>query len=234
MMMADIASLSLTQFLFQPICCSPAGALLRNGKGQLPADWNVVNENDDIDPERYYQLYQRRLLPLLLYANAVAGSAGKQAFITVPGLGCGQFAGKFMGRLGEMLKQVLTRLLSQHHDQLGNIQAVYFDPYQECGNQRKEISHLSFLVRPLTQGNQDKPQLCPPETYQEPGDDFSQCLLFSVVAWDHVSWPGNDFYIGARATDDGVKAAATGIDRGISSHYNADPKLFLSFLRCNC
>jgi hypothetical protein len=30
-----------------------------------------------------------------------------------------------------------------------------------------------------------------------------------MVAWDHVSWPGNDFYAGARATDDGVKAAAT-------------------------
>ena len=33
--------------------------------------------------------------------------------------------------------------------------------------------------------------------------------LFSVVAWDHVSWPGNDFYAGQRKTDDGVKAAAT-------------------------
>jgi hypothetical protein len=29
------------------------------------------------------------------------------------------------------------------------------------------------------------------------------------VAWDHVSWPGNDFYRGSRSTDDGVKAAAT-------------------------
>jgi hypothetical protein len=200
-----------------------AGALLRNGKGQLPVDWDVVAENGNIDPERYYQLYECRLLPLLLYANAVAGAAGKQAFITVPGLGCGQFAGKFMGRLGEMLKQVLMRLLSQHHGQLGNIWGVYFDSYQECGNQRYEIGHLSFLVRPLTQGNQDKPQLCLLETYQEPGDDFSQCLLFSVVAWDHVSWPGNDFYIGSRATDDGVKAAATSsmaAMTGIEGRYN--------------
>ena len=65
------------------------------------------------------------------------------------------------------------------------------------------------MVRPLTKGNQDRPQLCQPETYAEPGDDFSNCELFSFVAWDHVSWPGNDFYIGSRATDDGVKAAAT-------------------------
>ena len=65
------------------------------------------------------------------------------------------------------------------------------------------------MTRPLTQGNQNKPQLCQPTMYEEDGDDFSNCDLFSFVAWDHVSWPGNDFYAGSRATDDGVKAAAT-------------------------
>ena len=186
-----------------------AGALLRNGQGQIPADWDVVGADGEIDPERYYRLYLHRLLPLLWHANALAGTAGKQAFITVPGLGCGQFAGKFIGRLGDNLKQVLLRLLSEHHTRLDNIRAVYFDPYNECDNERFEIGHLSFLTRPLTRGNQDKPQLCPPRRYQEPGDDFGKCRLFSIVAWDHVSWPGNDFYAGARATDDGVKAAAT-------------------------
>ena len=43
------------------------------------------------------------------------------------------------------------------------------------------------------------------------GNDFNDMDLYIVVAWDHVSWPGNDFYIGARATDDGVKAAATDV-----------------------
>src|SRR5262249_44104035 len=56
---------------------------------------------------------------------------------------------------------------------------------------------------------QGKSQLCRPAAYAEGGDDFAGCALFSVVAWDHVSWPGNDFFSGARATDDGVKAAAT-------------------------
>ncbi|MFM1558534.1 MAG: hypothetical protein ACKJSK_04425 [Roseibacillus sp.] len=45
--------------------------------------------------------------------------------------------------------------------------------------------------------------------YEERGDDFSGCTLSSIVAWDHVSWPGNDFFGGSRCTDDGVKAAAT-------------------------
>jgi hypothetical protein len=43
-----------------------------------------------------------------------------------------------------------------------------------------------------------------------------------------VSWPGNDFYAGARATDDGVKAAATDSMRaitGVEGHY--DPRRFM-------
>ncbi len=66
------------------------------------------------------------------------------------------------------------------------------------------------MVRPLTvPGNQRKSQLCRPVAYSERGDDFSDCALYSIVAWDHVSWPGNDFFLGSRATDDGVKSAAT-------------------------
>jgi hypothetical protein len=66
------------------------------------------------------------------------------------------------------------------------------------------------MVRPLrVPGNQAKSQLCPPVVYAEKGDDFSGCALYSIVAWDHVAWPGNDFFVGSRVTDDGVKAAAT-------------------------
>ncbi len=185
------------------------GALLRNGRSHTPADWNEVVKNGQIDQEAFYKLYERRLLPSFLYANEIAQSRNKQAFITMPGLGCGQFAGKFRGQLGAELEKVLTRFLHAHHASLTHIKAVYYDPYQECDNRRIEIGHLSLMVRPLTKGNQHKPQLCQPEVYEEEGDDFSNCELFSFVAWDHVSWPGNDFYIGSRATDDGVKTAAT-------------------------
>ena len=49
-------------------------------------------------------------------------------------------------------------------------------------------------------------------------------VLHSIVAWDHVSWPGNDFYVGTRATDDGVKAAATSsmsVLTGVAGEYDA-------------
>ena len=120
---------------------------------------------------------------------------------------------------------MLIQFLNRFGHRFSNIRAVYYDPYQACDNERLEIEHISFFVRPLLHGNEDKPQLCEPRQYQEHEDDFSDCHLFSFVAWDHVSWPGNDFYVGSRATDDGVKAAATNsmaVMTGIEGSYNAE------------
>jgi len=186
------------------------GALLRNGRGHTPADWNEATASDgQLSTEGYYSLYLRRLLPVLRYINDRAHKP-RSGLLTLPGLGCGQFAGPFRGKLGARLQAVLQRLLTEHGASFPNIKAVYFDPYSECENVRQEIHGISFMVRPLkVPGNQAKSQLCRPVAYAEHGEDFSECALFSIVAWDHVSWPGNDFFIGSRATDDGVKAAAT-------------------------
>lgn len=194
---------------FDGILFYTPGALLRSNGEAMPADWYEAIEHMAINYKGYYQLYERRLLPVLLKANELAKEKNQQAFITIPGLGCGQFAGYFQGQLGEQLKRVLIDLLKQYHSKLPAIKAVYYDPYNECANERHQFGNIDFLVRPLTMGNTGKSQLCPPINYEETGDDFSNCILCSLVAWDHVSWPGNDFYIGARATDDGVKAAAT-------------------------
>ena len=202
------------------------GALLRNGYNLLPADWQEVTSDGEFDSAAYYRLYERRLLPGFTYIERVAKSKNKPAFITIPGLGCGQFAGKFHGKLGEQLKNTLIKFLETHSDKFSNIQAVYYDPYSECENQRTKIHTVDFFVRPLTKGNISKPQLCNPEHYTEIEHEFGNCELFSFVAWDHVSWPGNDFYAGARSTDDGVKAAATNsmiVMTGIEGEY--DPKI---------
>lgn len=199
------------------------GALLQNGRGKIPADWNDVTVGNELQPEAYYTLYERRLLPGFLYADQAAGAKGKQALFTIPGLGCGQFAGKFHGQLGVELRNTLIMFLENYSAQLLHTRAVYYDPYRECQNERYDIGHISLLVRPLTLGNTGKSQLCPPQVYEEGNDDFSNCELFSFVAWDHVSWPGNDFYLGARATDDGVKAAATSsmaMITGVAGRYN--------------
>ena len=192
------------------------GALLRNGTGNTPADWAEVTRNGRLDPVAYQALYERRLLPLFLYANDQAAQEQRKALITLPGLGCGQFAGPFAGQLGAALNAALKALLEKHAHRLPHVQVIYYDPFREVQNERTDYGSLSYRVRPLTQGNENKPQLCEVSRYEETGDDFSQCQLFSVVAWDHVSWPGNDFYGGSRCTDDGVKAAATDSMRGLT------------------
>jgi hypothetical protein len=201
------------------------GALLRNDTGNIPADWAEVIADKQINILAYQALYERRLLPLLLFANQEAYRQGKRALITLPGLGCGQFAGRFRGTMGAYLKDALITLLVKHVLDLSSLAAVYYDPYNECQNERYQFESLVFFVRPFTQGNQQKSQLCPPCVYGDKGDDFNDCLLFSIVAWDHVSWPGNDFYGGHRFTDDGVKAAATNsmtVITGVEGHYDPD------------
>ena len=111
------------------------GALLRNGRGQPPADWAEVTLADGkLNREGYYGLYERRLLPVFHHVNATAFSQGKEALLTLPGLGCGQFAGPFAGQLGAELQVVLERFLTQHGESFPHIKAVYYDPYSQCSN----------------------------------------------------------------------------------------------------
>ena len=189
-----------------------AGALLQSGRGAAAAaDWGQVVRDGAIDQEAYTTLYERRLLPGLRHASATAEAAGRQVLVTIPGLGCGQFAGPFRGALGAHLRDAIVTLLRRHAESLTGIRAVWFDPYSECDNEEVRLSGLTLYVRPLLRTRSGLPQLSRPEAFARAVDDpaIADCELASVVAWDHVSWPGNDFFAGARATDDGVKAAAT-------------------------
>ena len=207
------------------------GALLRNGRGCTPADWDEVTLPDgSLDSEGYHALYERRLLPVFQHVDAIAAAQSKPALLTIPGLGCGCFAGPFAGKLGAALQTVLERFLETHGASFPNIRTVYYDPFNECGNVRRDYHGISLMVRPLLRGNGAKPQLCLPIAYEEEGDDFGDCILFSIVAWDHVSWPGNDFFAGSRCTDDGVKAAATdsmAVLTGVEGHYDSRQCVYL-------
>lgn len=188
------------------------GALLRNECGHPPADWaEVTTATGQLDPDGFAALYFRRLRPVFDYIQAHATQLGVRAFVTVPGLGCGQFAGPLQGKLGPHLETVLESLLSKYAQAWPALRAIYYDAYNECSPRRARHHDTDFMVRPLnkTPGG-GRPQLCSPKDYAEnPDDNFATCRLYSLVAWDHVSWPGNDFNAGSRATDDGVKAAAT-------------------------
>ena len=66
--------------------------------------------------------------------------------------------------MGSYLQTAISRIIEIHQNSLNGIKAIYFDPYQECENERHEVGHISFMVRPLTKGNLDKPQLCTPDS----------------------------------------------------------------------
>jgi len=206
------------------------GALLRNDQGGVPADWRAVMLDGVLNKDLYYSLYERRLLPAFRYINEQAIASNKLAFVTIPGLGCGQFAGEFRGQMGHILRAALIRFLETYGSEFSGIRAVYYDPYNEWENERSHRGGVEFIIRPLLMGNETKSQLCYPTAYEEKGDDFSNCDLYSFVAWDHVSWPGNDYYRDSRTTDDGVKAAATNtmeVMTGLKGSYSLERNRYL-------
>jgi hypothetical protein len=134
-------------------------------------------------------------------------------------------AGCVETQLGEHLERALRRFLDRHGSAFPHICTVIFGTYDECLPARAAHGGIDFRVRRLTMGG--KPQLSRPVAHADDDEDrerLAACRLFSFVAWDHVSWPGNDFYGGARATDDGVKAAATNsmeVMTGVAGRYSA-------------
>jgi len=202
------------------------GALLRNDQGGVPADWVEVHRDGKLHLDSFTALYHRRLGPVLKWVNAQAAKSGRPALITIPGMGCGQFAGVYRGQLGEVLETSLVRILDAEQENLPNIKAVWFDPYQECERSKKDIGHIKFITNPLATDMFPRPQLSEPRLF-----GFEDCDLYSFVAWDHVSWPGNDYYLGDRATDDGVKAAATDVMfamTGLEGQYHAPSAKYLA------
>jgi hypothetical protein len=97
------------------------GALLRSGGPGKPADWNeVVNNRGQLNAAAYDALYARRLLPGFRWIEEQATALGQPAVVTLPGLGCGQFAGPFRGRLGVELERALRRFLDDHGTEFPN------------------------------------------------------------------------------------------------------------------
>ncbi|XP_031623493.1 uncharacterized protein LOC116340895 isoform X1 [Contarinia nasturtii] len=194
------------------------GALLE----QVSPDLKEVTSGNNIDQDKYNRLIERRLMPLLYYANEKAKQENVRALITCPAVGCGAFAGRFRGQMGEHLNQALQYILTKHAHNFDNIACVFFGPHSECSNESHQFENVKYRIRPELQ-NPNKSQLCNPKQYEESGDNFSNCKLFKIVAWDHLSFPGNLYFVGSRNTDDGVSAAATNsmqIITGIKGRYD--------------
>ncbi len=184
-------------------------ALMHDHQAAPAADRLEVAPQGRLDAAAYGRLYARRLRPVFDAIEAVARAAGKGAVVTLPGLGCGAFAGAFRGQLGALLAECLHEFLASQAERWPSLRLVHFDPHHGLEAASWRIGDdLVYRIRPLC-GAGGHPQLSRVEVLDEDAGRLSGCHLFSLVAWDHVSWPGNDFYGGSRNTDDGVKAAAT-------------------------
>jgi ADP-ribosylglycohydrolase len=103
------------------------GALLASAHGE-PADSGVA-PGGAIDTASYRALYERRILPLLQYASAVSAAAGRKALVTVPGLGCGQFAGP--GRRRQLFQERIQLGGEVGDARLRDFQAPLLEPGAE-------------------------------------------------------------------------------------------------------
>lgn len=197
------------------------------------ADYQYIVQNGQFVSEAYHSLLSMRLLPLLRYASATA-SPFSPATIMLPGIGCGMFAGRFRSLLSELFSKTITRMLKEHACALPNIRGVYFmsynpDPSIQSKSSTKITEELVFY-----EYQNGPPLLCAPHVIDE---KLRGTTLFKVVAWDHFSWPGNDFFCNARQTDDGVSAAATSVmaqllpnDSGRYIYrYNEEHKCFFAY-----
>ena len=175
-------------------------------------DYEEVTSNGSLNENAYFELYERRLLPLFRFANDESKAKNINAVVTIPGIGCGQFAGTYNGSKESLIDdfdQVLKRLLEKYADQLPNISLVYFGQFSILDFcEKNDIGHIKYR-RVSSASNNYKNLLDEPTSYSIDGENYTNHLLFAFVAWDHVSYPGNDFFAMERATDDGVKAAAT-------------------------
>lgn len=77
-------------------------------------DINEICVNGIFDKDAYYHMIERRLLPGLLNVNASADQKNEKLFITLPGIGCGAFAGAFRDRMHAEFEEAIRRLLTTH------------------------------------------------------------------------------------------------------------------------
>lgn len=203
------------------------GALLRSDiKNTTTSDLQETIVSGKLNQQRFNDLYERRLLPQLFQINEQAGIEEKKAAITVPGIGTGQFAGNYQNQIKDAFRQALESVLEKHHAKLSNIDIVHYDPFEGDNNKTQSIGHIDYRVCPSSK-NSTTGQLAFPS-----GSTAASHTLTSLVAWDHFSWPGNDFWMGSRATDDGVKAASTNtmaVITGIDGHYDCHTGSYLPF-----
>lgn len=186
------------------------GALLQNPFGNK-IDHYIVNSINEIDDDKFYLFYNEKFKEIFNYVD----NEYPHSHITMPNIGGGCFSNGIdtVAHWHIFLKRFLSENI------FSNIESVMYDSYN--GNDIPMdfiINDTKLLIRPF-----NKCQI--PQFHFKPNSQ-----LVSLVAWDHVSYPGNDFYRMQRVTDDGVKSAATNSMTqflGINGRYSKDKSMYI-------
>ncbi|XP_028969188.1 uncharacterized protein LOC114828627 [Galendromus occidentalis] len=187
--------------------------------GSRSPDYTDLVEGERLNSSKYFELMKRRLEPAFDFINSKS-SQERKALVVIPGIGCGLFGGKFTKELPSILEETIARILHQNHQRWLYIKCTTFVPFD--GEMKStSIGKISYRVRPHLKHK--TPMLSETKEFEEGSDDFSKDHLFKLVAWDHFSYPGNNFFRCKRQTDDGVSAAATDCMArvlGVYGHYD--------------
>ena len=162
-----------------------------------------LNDAKDIITQRvlntgsYNDLIEERVLPALLNINAMAKKEDKKAVIGMPGLGCGHFAPhNLQSEIPQHFYEAIEAIIDNHGQSLTHIGRIEFSTLST-------ESETSIANIQLHQG-QNFPGLNIPPGKGE--------MSFRIVAWDPLSWPGNEYYTGSqRSSDDPVSILSTNV-----------------------
>ena len=193
-------------------------------------DYKFIVRDGQIDRSNYAAVLEERILPLFLY---VQETSQEPALVCLPGLGCGVFAGPFMGMIDHLFIQTVQDILQRHKERLTKIAMVYHYAYGPYEPELRYEEYISDTLR-FVQWRNGPSMLSRPSVIDPVFHDGTP--LYKFVAWDHFSWPGNDFFANSRQTDDGVSAAATSSmasvltqPTGITFRYDRARNKFLPF-----
>ena len=186
---------------------------------QNDRDKLVVNNSEtgrpEIDPIAYIEFYKKRLSAGFEQANALA-SPDKKAFITLPGIGNGAFAGEFArGTIG-LLSQAVEALLREN-PHWTNIGTVLLDGFGSTHTQDTliETNDANSKIQFRVENYQGKiGQLAKAEKFARTDDEkakYQNTTRIKILAWDPFSYEGNDWVAGNRETDEATLAACDGL-----------------------
>ncbi len=157
------------------------------------------------------------MLSLLSYSNRLK----TKTIVTVPEIGCGAFSGQFSDIISDKFQATLQKIIEKHGAAFPNIAGIYSN-YTEEKVYKKPIPHKTGKLPLLEKPEVYAKQLKLPE---------GKYTLVKAVAWDHISWPGNDFWNNNnRSTDDGASAAASAICytlTGVKGQYDKKTQKYL-------